>query len=263
MYRPYETLAVERDGQILTLLFNRPERRNATNPLMHAELIEAFHTIAKDEETRIVVLSGANGYFSAGGDVDDMLANSGNHQRWIEAMKEAREILYAMLDIPQPIIARVNGHAMGLASTLALFCDITVMQEDAKIADPHVKVGLVAGDGGSLMWPTLIGYARAKELLLTGDALTGAEAARIGLISHAVPKDQLEAKVAGIAARILANPKFAVIGTKRAINMGLRSRLDEVIDGHLGLETLSYLTDDYREAMRAFVEKRPPVFTGK
>lgn len=262
MYPDFETLKIEREGPILTLLFNRPERRNATNPQMHQDLIDAFRSIARDKQTRLVVLSGAGGYFSAGGDIDAMNKTAGDHGRWIEAMKEARELLYSLLDIPQPIIARINGHAMGLSATLALFCDITVMQAESKIADPHVKVGLVAGDGGSLMWPALLGYARAKELLLTGDALTGAEAAQLGLITHAVPKDELDAKVADIARRILANPHIAVVGTKQAINMSLRASLDAVIDGHLGLETMSYLSKDHAEATQAFVEKRPPVFTG-
>jgi enoyl-CoA hydratase len=263
MYPDFETLKVERDGPILTLLFNRPERRNATNPKMHQELIEAFRLIAKDDSVGLMILSGAGGYFSAGGDIASMNDSMNDNGRWIAAMAEARELLYSLMDIPHPVIARINGHAMGLSATLALFCDVTVMQEDSRIADTHVKVGLVAGDGGSIMWPVLLGYARAKELLLTGDPLTGAEAAKLGLITHAVPKDELEAKVADIAQRILANPRIAVRGTKQAINMALRSTLDALVDGHLGLETISYMSSDYREAVAAFVGKRAPVFTGK
>ena len=131
------------------------------------------------------------------------------------------------------------------------------------IADPHVKVGLVAGDGGSVIWPALVGYARAKRYLLTGEGISGAEAERIGLVSEAVPGDELDARVATIAGELAAGASIAIRLTKKSINMDLRQRMDRLIEAHLGYETMSYLSADHREAVNAFVEKRSPSFAGK
>src|SRR5690606_11819512 len=126
-----------------------------------------------------------------------------------------------------------------------------------------VNVGLVAGDGGSLIWPALVGYAKAKRYLLTGEPITGAEAAEIGLISEAAPADELDARVAAVAEKIAGGAAIAIRLTKRAINMALRQQLDTLIEAHLGYETMSHLSADHREAVNAFAEKRAPVFTGR
>jgi enoyl-CoA hydratase len=142
-------------------------------------------------------------------------------------------------------------------------CDVIIAREDALIGDPHVKVGLVAGDGGAVIWPQLIGYARAKEYLLTGDMLSARDAAAIGLINYAVPADELDAKVAEMAQRILANPRWAVRWTKTAVNLPLREIANRVSDAALAYEVVSNSTADRREAVRAFVEKRKPKYTGE
>jgi enoyl-CoA hydratase len=178
-------------------------------------------------------------------------------------MGEARRILVNLLDLDRPVIARINGHAVGLGATLALFCDITIALDTAKIADPHVKVGLVAGDGGSLIWPILAGHARTRLLLLTGEAITGARAAEIGLITEACTAATLDARVNAIAQELAKGAAVAIRGTKRALNLVLRQQLEAAIDAHLGFETMSYLSEDHREAVTAFVEKRNPVFTGR
>lgn len=263
MYEGYETLEITRDGGILTVAFNRPEVRNATNPTMHRELERIFPEIGRDPDANVVILTGRGKCFSAGGDIKQMQKSVDDRARWIEAMAEAKRILEGLLALDRPIIAKVNGHAIGLGATLALFCDITVADVSAKIADPHVKVGLVAGDGGAIIWPALIGYARAKKYLFTGEAITGREAAEIGLISEAVESDALDARVDAIAAEINAGAAQAIRLTKRSVNLGLRAQVDALLDAHLGFETMSYLTDDHREAVNAFAEGRTPVFKGR
>lgn len=263
MYEGYETLKVESEGGIVSVTFNRPEVRNATNALMHQELARIFPEIGTDPDARVVVVTGAGDSFSAGGDIQGMRKSLDDHGRWIESMLEARDILRGVMDLDRPVIAKVNGHAIGLGATLALFCDIVIAKDSAKIADPHVRVGLVAGDGGSLIWPALIGYARAKKYLLLGEAITGAEAAEIGLVTEAHPAAELDARVAELAAQLAAGAGVAIRLTKRAINMDLRQRFDAMIEAHLGYETMSHLSEDHREAVIAFSEKRDPKFTGR
>jgi enoyl-CoA hydratase len=263
MYEGYEFLRVERQGGIVTVTLNRPEVKNATNPQMHRELERVFPEINTDPEARVVVLTGAGRAFSAGGDLKQMQEGVDDHGRWIEAMGEARRLLSNLIDVEVPVIARINGHAIGLGATLALFCDITIALDEAKLADPHVGVGLVAGDGGAIIWPLLAGHARTRMPLLLGDAITGAKAAEWGLVTEAHPAETLDARVEEIAQRLANGAQVAIRGTKRALNMVLRQQLDAMIDAHLGLETMSHLSEDHRAAVDAFVAKRSPVFTGR
>ena len=263
VYEGYETLRVVRRGKIVTVSFNRPEVKNATNPRMHQELVRVFPEIGRDPEAYVVVLTGEGDSFSAGGDIGIMRASLDDHARWVESMMEARAILLGVVDLDRPVIAKVNGHAVGLGATLALFCDIVIASDTAKIIDPHVRVGLVAGDGGAVIWPALVGYAKAKKYLLTGEPITGAEAAAIGLVSEAVSAEALDARVESIARSLADGAAVAIRLTKKSINMELRQRLDRLIESHLGYETMSHLSADHREAVTAFLESRPAVFTGR
>jgi len=262
VYENYETLEMARDGFILTVSFNRPEVRNATNPRMHQELRRIFREISTDEQTRVVILTGKGNSFSAGGDLGSLQRSLDDHGRWMESMLEARDILIGLTDLDRPVIAKINGHAIGLGTTLALMCDITVAKDTAILADTHVKVGLTAGDGGAIIWPMLIGFARAKKHLLTGEPITGTDAAAIGLITEAVPAERLDARVAEIAQVLAALPAIALRTTKKAINMSLRQQLDAQLEAHLGYETMSHLSADHREAVTAFIAKRTPTFSG-
>jgi enoyl-CoA hydratase len=262
-YDDYETLKITRDGKILTVAFNRPELRNATNAQMHRELMRVFPEISQDEETNVVILTGEGKAFTAGGDINQMKYDLDHPARFREGMAEAKRILFGMIDCDRPIIAKINGAAVGLGSTLAVACDITIASETAKIADPHVNIGLVAGDGGALLWPMMAGHARARMLLLTGEVLTGRQAADIGLITEAVPADQLDARVNAIAEKIANGASVAIRGTKRALTMAVRQALEAQLDAHLGFEALSYMSEDHRIAVDAFVEGKPPVFTGR
>jgi enoyl-CoA hydratase len=208
-------------------------------------------------------LTGEGEAFSAGGDIETLRGSAVNHARWIESMMEARAIVMALVELDRPTIAKVNGHAIGLGSTLALLCDIVIARDDAKIADPHVKVGLVAGDGGAIIWPALIGYAKAKLYLLTGDSVTGAEAAKMGLVTESCSAEELDARVHSLAHRLAGGATMAIRLTKKSVNMELRQRIESLLEAHLGYETMSHLSADHREALEAFVAKRKPVFTGK
>jgi enoyl-CoA hydratase len=264
MYDAYQTLAIARRGRVLTVALNRPEIRNATSTLMHQELVRVFGEIRADPETHVVILTGAGDKaFSAGGDVEALRHAYYNQARWAEAMAEARDIVYGLVSLEQPVICRINGDAFGLGATLALFCDIPIAVDTARIADPHVKVGLVAGDGGSVIWPLLVGYAKAKRHLFTGDPIGAVEAAQIGLISEAVPREELDERVNAIADSLASGATVAIRGTKRAVNMHLRQQLEAQFEGHLGLETQSHLTTDHLEGLDAFKERRAPNFRGE
>lgn len=183
---------------------------------------------------------------------------------WTVAADEARRIVYAMIRCEKPVIARVNGHAMGLGATLVAYCDISVMMDAAKIADTHVKVGLSAGDGGAAIWPLLMGFTRARRYLLTGDVMTGAEAADAGLVTEAVDTvEALDKRVAYYADGIANGASLAVAETKRAINLILRRLLEGVVEDHLAGETRTFTSEDHLEAAQAFRDKRAPVFRGR
>jgi enoyl-CoA hydratase len=168
-----------------------------------------------------------------------------------------------MLEVEQPLISAVNGDAVGLGATIALFCDIIIAAENARLGDTHVKVGLVAGDGGAVIWPLLIGVAKAKELLFTGDLIDAREAERIGLVNRVVPPGKAYEEALRLATRLAAGPTRAIRWTKLATNKRLKDEVNLVLDASLAVETLSMGTEDHKEAARAFVEKRPPRYTGR
>jgi enoyl-CoA hydratase len=260
-YSRYHHLAVERKDKVLVVSINRPDALNAVNAELHTELSWIFGDIAQDEEAQAVVLTGKGRAFCAGGDA-----------KWFQQMQprqldllfaEGRKIIIDMLEVPQPIIAAVNGAATGLGATLALFCDVIFASEKAKIGDPHVRMGVVAGDGGAVIWPWLVGPARAKEFLMTGDLVTAQEAERIGLVNHVVPGEELMEKAMAFATRLANGPIRAIRGTKASVNKILRDTANQVLDTSLAVELQCFATEDHKEAVRAFVEKREPKFIGR
>lgn len=260
-YSRYQCLKIERQGSILTVTFNRPEALNAINAEMHTELSEIFADISKDSNTNVVVLTGNGRAFSAGGDI-----------KWFQQMTveqlddlfvEARKIIIDLLEVEQPIIAAINGPATGLGATIALFSDVSIASEDARIGDPHVQVGVVAGDGGAIIWPWLVGATRAKEFLMTGDILKAQEAERIGLVNRVVSAEQLMPTTMELATRLANGPVRAIRGTKVSVNKILRDTANLVLDTSLALEKHCFRTEDHKEAINAFVEKRQPIFTGR
>ena len=258
----YQAIAFRRDQQVLHVTLNRPDTLNAIDDDLDTELSWLFDDIAADSETRVAILTGAGRAFSAGGNIASMMHLVDNPLLFVDGMARGKKILFSLLDCPKPVIAKVNGPAMGLGATIALFCDIIYAASDAPIADPHVKVGFVAGDGGAVIWPALIGHARAKEYLLTGKSLTGEEAARIGLINHAVPAADLDRVVDEFAQRLAAGAARAIQWTKLSVNIGLKQLAQSVLDASFAYEALSNQTADHREAVLAFRDKRKPRFTG-
>lgn len=263
MYESYRSLKIERRGAVLVVQLDNPPT-NAADLGTHRELSTIFEDIARDDQTRVVVVTGAGTRaFSAGGDIDVMVDQLSNFESLQVQIVEAQRMLRALLALEKPVIARINGHAIGFGATLALFCDISYAIDTAKIADPHVGVGLVAGDGGALIWPLLIGYARAREYLLTGDAIVAREAAAIGLITRAYASiDELDTAAYGTAQRLASGATRAINGTKAAINLVLRGQIEGLITAHTGLEYMSEFSADHREAVMAFKDKRKPQFNG-
>jgi enoyl-CoA hydratase len=260
----FKSLQMRRDGRVLHVAFNRPETLNAFDDDLHNDFERLLYELPRDDETHVVVITGVGKAFSAGGDIEHMQALIDQPAiSYTEIGVSAKRLVNQLLDVPQPVIAKINGAAIGLGATIALFCDITFAANHAKLADPHVKVGFTAGDGGAAIWPHLIGYARAKQYLLTGDTLTGEEAARIGLVNFAHPAEELDAAVDAFAQRLAnSTARRAVQWTKATINVGLKQVAASVLDTGVAYEMLSNQTRDHAEAVRAFREKRTPDFNG-
>jgi enoyl-CoA hydratase len=262
-FASYQHLRFQRAGRVLTIVMDRPEVKNAANIRMHNELSRVFADAQRDAGSDILILTGAGDAFSSGGDITSMRDKIADRALWNDTVNEARALFYSILDLDKPLIARINGAATGLGATLAVYADISIAAETAVIGDPHVKVGLVAGDGGALMWPMLIGFQKAKELLFLGDNISAMEAARLGLITHAVPMAELDARIEALTVRLAKLPPLALRGTKKAINHTLKGLALATFEYGVSLETQSQLTRDHAEAVAAFVEKRKPVFTGR
>lgn len=253
-YQNYRALRFSQDGSVLTLTLNQPESLNAVSSLLHNELSRVFADIARDQSVNAVVLTGAGRAFCAGGDLS-----------WFHNMPqedldrlfvEARKIIIDLLELPQPIISAINGLAVGLGATLALFCDVIFAADNAKISDPHVSIGVTAGDGGSVIWPWLVGPARAKRYLMTGDSLVAAEAERIGLVTHVVPAAELLVQAQEFAGRLAAGSQIAIRSTKASVNKILRDTANLMLDTSLALEKECFTTQHHKDAIAAFLAKQ-------
>ena len=262
-YEGYEAILIERRGRVLRLTMNRPEALNAFDAQLHEEMSRIFRDAADDDRADAIVLTGAGRAFSAGGDMAWLQRMIDEPRTWTRTSIEGKRIVLSILEARQPVIARIHGHAVGLGATVALACDVTIAAEGARIGDPHVSVGLVAGDGGSALWPALVGYARARELLYTGELIEAARAAEIGLITRAVPASELDSAVDALAERLASGATAAIQGTKTAINQPLRDLAAGNLDLSLALEGLSNLSADHREGVAAFRERREPRFGGR
>ena len=259
----YSRFTFAREGRVLTATITGNNPVNGVDGPMHDELARVFTDLQHDPDSDLIILTGAGRAFCAGGDFawfDEQIADP---KKFRDIGWDAKRIVNSLLDIEKPVICRLNGAAAGLGATIALLCDIIIADENAVIGDPHVKVGLVAGDGGAVIWPQLIGYARAKEYLLTGDLLKAPKAAEIGLINHAVPTAELDAKVAEMAAKLLASPRWAVRWTKTVTNAPLKALVSQMMDTSIAYEMLSNMAADRAEAVAAVRERRPARLTGE
>lgn len=259
----FDAILIERRGKAVYATLNRPDMLNCINGELDYEIMRLFWEFDLDPESEVMVLTGAGRAFSAGGDIEYMRETM-KPGMFAKGIKQGKKILGGILSCEKPIIARVNGDAIGLGATIALFCDIVIADETARIADPHVHVGLVAGDGGAIIWPQLVGYARAKRYLLGGEKITGRDAADIGLIAFAVPKEDLDAKVQEWVDKFTVNAaSVAIKHTKTVINIQLQSVLNNLLDVGFAYEAISGRTEDHAEAVEAFAAKRKPRFVGK
>jgi enoyl-CoA hydratase len=268
-YGEYEFLNVAVADRIATITINRPDRLNAVHNALHHELEQIWLDVRADQDVNAIILTGAGRAFCAGGDVKGMAEGSlsgvapkkgKGRGRGPIAASNGRRVIENMLDVEQPIIGAINGDAIGLGATLALLCDITVASEKARFADTHVKVGIVAGDGGAVIWPLLIGPHRAKEFLMRGNFISGAEAGRIGMVNYAVGPDDVMSKARELARELADGPTWAIRWSKLAVNKWLKQQANLILDASLAYEMMTFNTKDHQEAVKAFVEKRKPNF---
>jgi enoyl-CoA hydratase len=259
----FTTIATSLDDGILRVTLNRPDRLNALDRIMHKELRALYERIAHDDDVRVVVVTGAGRAFCVGADFQQMQDNleaGGYPDGRPDMLSDGADIARGILRVRQPMIAMVNGHALGIGATLALFCDVVFMSSAARIGDPHVQAGLVAGDGGCVLWPMLLGINRAKEYLMTGDLLSAEDAERMGLVNHVVAPDELEDAGMAMARRLAAGPLHAIQFNKRLVNKMLEDQVSRLYDLALAFECVTFDTADHLEAVEAFLAKREPRF---
>jgi enoyl-CoA hydratase/carnithine racemase len=260
-------LLYAQEGAVVTLTMNEPARRNPlTGNSAVADFIAAIDRIHNDRSVRAVILTGAGTAFSSGGDIKDMERQSTGEVSGMQIRQEYRvgiqRLPLALFNLEVPVIAAVNGAAIGAGMDLACMCDIRIASEHAKFAESFVKLGIIPGDGGAWLLPRLIGLSRASELSFTGEVINAKTAADWGLVSRVVPADQLMADSNELAQKIAANPPHAVRLTKRLLREAMHTRLDTLLEMAASFQALSHQTADHKEAVAAFLEKRTPVFKG-
>jgi enoyl-CoA hydratase len=270
-YSEFPSLRVEQAGQrgdIFVVSINRPDRMNAIDPGTHTQLGRIWRVLDRDPDCRVVVLTGAGKAFSAGVDFKgpegtSIIETARPHYKNLRARPGASKILDYIFEVEKPIISMINGPAVGLGFILALVADITVASSEATMGDTHINVGLTAGDGGVLLLPMLVGMNVAKEMLLSGDLITGARAAELGIVNHAVAPGELRDFTMALAEKLAKKAPYAVKTTKASLNMILRRRALDILDlSHL-YEQLAMRTDDHREGIKAVWENRDADFTGQ
>jgi len=259
-FADYHQLAFERkpDG-VLLITMNRPEKYNATDEELHGELARVWDDVSRDEETRVAVITGAGKAFSAGGDLPMVERLAGNHERVQHMLREMSEMVYGMVNCDKPIVSAINGVAVGAGTVVGLMADISICAEDARIGDGHVKLGVAAGDHAAIVWPLLVGPAKAKYYLLTGEMILGREAERIGLVSKALPREQVLDEALRVAQVLGTLSQPAVRLTKRSLNGWLRSA-GAIFDQSAAYEMLCFMGPDVVEGCAALREKRAPQF---
>lgn len=262
-YEHYKKIAVTRDNLIATVTLNSPETLNAIDGDLHYELSTIFFDLANDTNVNVIILTGAGRAFCGGGDLRWVQQEIDKSHSYVESLKQGRNIVMGIIECPKPIICRLNGDAVGVGATIALLSDMIIAVDSARITDPHVRIGLVAGDGGALIWPQLIGFAKAKEFLLTGNGIKAPDAAQLGLINYSVKAEDLDATVSKFSTQMATASQAALRFTKLCINIPLRQMASSVLESSLAYEAITMLqNEDLREGISAFLEKRPAKFKG-
>jgi len=248
---PHE-ITVTGDGPVRTVTINRPDELNSVNANLHWGLANVWRQLAADKQTRVVVLTGAGRSFSAGGDLNWITTFLDDEAARDESIREGAQIVEEMLRFPLPIIAAVNGPAVGLGCSVALLCDIVLICHSAYLADPHVAVGLVAGDGGAALWPLLTPILRSREYLYTGDRIDAATAVELGLASRRVAPEELLPQANKLAQRLAGQPPEALQGTKRVVNMYLSQVLGGPLQAGFAAEVATMKTPEHRARLLDF-----------
>jgi enoyl-CoA hydratase/carnithine racemase len=259
-------LKTSRDGSVLTLTMSQPETRNAlTGNTAVEEFVQACAEIDADRSVRVLILTGEGPAFSSGGNVKDMqryfqqqLSPESIREEYRQGIQRLPQALYH-LDVP--VIAAVNGPAIGAGMDLTCMCDIRIASEKATFAESFVKVGIVPGDGGAWLLPRVVGMSKASEMAFTGETLTAQEALACGLVSRVVPHDALMDTAMALARKIAANPGGVLRMTKRLLREGERATLESLLEISASFQAIAHMEPDHHEAVRAFVEKRAPKFS--
>ena len=263
-----EFVLYEQDGPIVTISLNQAEKRNPISEAgMVDAIVDALERIQNDETVRVAILTGKGTAFSSGGDIrkmkeatEERAARPYRTPAYYKGGIQRIPIAFERVDVP--IIAAVNGPAIGAGLDLACMCDMRIGGESSRYAESFVKVGIIPGDGGAWLLPRVVGYSKACEMALTGDPLNAQEALACGLISRVVPDAELLDAARALAARIAVNPPYAVRMAKRLLMEGRHVRMDSLLEMSAAMQALSHATADHREAVDAFLEKRKPVFKG-
>lgn len=259
-YAEYQYLSFDRpsDG-VLLITINRPDRLNATNKRLHWELSRVWLDVDEDPAARIAVITGAGKAFSAGGDLEMVLDQAKDFKQVAAISREAADLVYNMVNCSKPIISAINGVAVGAGLAAALMADISVIAEDARLTDGHLRLGVGAGDHAAIVWPILCGMAKAKYYLLTAEFIDGREAERVGLVSLCRPRDEVLPAAMEVAEKLAAGPQHALRWTKRSLNHWIRDA-GPIFEASLAYEMLNFFDDDVVEGANAIKEKRAPSF---
>jgi enoyl-CoA hydratase len=256
----YKQLTFERkENGVLLITLDRPDKYNAADEEMHNELSRVWTDVAADPEIRVAVVTGAGKAFSAGGDLGMVERMAGDHERVSHMIDEMGDLVYNMTNCTKPIVSAINGVAVGAGTVIALMADISICAEDAKIGDGHVKLGVAAGDHAAIIWPLLAGMAKARYYLMTGEMLDGAEAERIGLVSKALPREQVLDEALKVAQTMATGSQTAIRWTKKALNSWVRNA-GPIFDQSAAYEMLGFMGPDVLEGAAALREKRAPRF---
>jgi len=259
----YQTIRLDRADGVATVTLNRPEARKAIDLVMRRELLAALDELEAEAAVRAVILSGAGGHFSAGGDVKTMAARRQTAADGRARVESLNRFVIRLFEFPKPTIAMVDGFAVGAGCNIALACDMVVAADRARFGEVFARIGLVPDGGGTWLLPRLVGLAKAKELVFSADIIDAAEALRIGLVNQVVPAAELETTTRALAARIAAGPPGALGLAKALLNRSATVDLSTALGFEAYAQAQAVTSDDHAEGVRAFLEKRPPNFTGK
>ena len=262
VYARFEGLKFEpvEDG-ILRIVMSTPGRLNAAGPEMHRSLAEVWTEVDRDPAVRVAIITGEGTAFSAGGDLDMILDMADEFAVRIRVMREARDIVYNLINCSKPVVYAIRGPAVGAGLVVGLLADVSIASRTARLIDGHTKLGVAAGDHAAIVWPLLCGMAKAKYHLLTCEPLSGEEAERIGLVSLCVDDAELEETALSVARKLAAGSQSAIRWTKYALNNWLRAA-GPIFDASLALEFMGFAGPDVREGVTALKENRPPAFEG-